>query len=155
MTGLPLFHPGVDPPHDTAIARGEYLLGIEARLGRAGKELLPERPDPIVALEALTVRRGPRTFKDARLVHQGHDGVDVMTVEGLVEALHDVTWIVQEAPPVELKLRPNRGPAQGVWSRVRCESRPPDSPRTATFVSSTTTPRSTPHRAAARPIQRR
>src|SRR2546428_4183780 len=89
MAAFPLLSPRIHPTHDATIASCEYLLGIEMGLSRAGKELLPERSHAILSLKALTVWLRPSILKSAVVTHQPHDRVDVMAVEGVVEALHD------------------------------------------------------------------
>jgi len=88
MAAFPLFNPGIDPTHDATIAGCEYLLGVEAALRGAGKELLPESPDATPPLKALTVWLRSSILKGAVVAHKPHDGIDVMAVEGVVEALH-------------------------------------------------------------------
>src|ERR1051325_1444680 len=88
MAALPVLDPGVHPADDAAIAGGEYLLGVEMSVRRAGEELLPRGPDALLSLDALTVRHWARILEDAVIAHERHNDVDVMTIEGLVESLH-------------------------------------------------------------------
>src|SRR5882762_5953249 len=51
--------------------------------------MLPERSHAMLPREAFTVWLRPGILKGAVVTHESHDGVDVMAVEGVVEALHD------------------------------------------------------------------
>src|SRR6266480_376028 len=90
MAAGPVLDPGIHPTHHTAVAGGEYLLGVEMGVRRARKQLLPGGPDPLPSLDAFTIRCGARILKHAVVAHERHDGVEVMAVEGVVEPLHDV-----------------------------------------------------------------
>src|SRR2546429_9743617 len=90
MAGLAVLDPRIHPPHDTPVASREYFLGVEVGLRRAGKELLPRRPDPLLPLDALAIRRRAGILEDAIVAHERHERVDVVAIEGVVEAVHDV-----------------------------------------------------------------
>src|ERR1051325_1600817 len=90
MAALPLPDPGINPAHDATIAGCKHLPGVEVGLRGAGKELLPEGPDATPPLKALTVRLRSSILEGAVVAHELHDGVDVMAVDCVVEALHHI-----------------------------------------------------------------
>src|SRR5207237_9908311 len=92
---FPLLGPGIHPTHHATIAGREYLLRIEMCVGRARKELLPERSHEMLPLEAFTVGLRPGILEGTVVAHERHDGVDVVSVEGVVEALHHLDHAVR------------------------------------------------------------
>src|ERR1044071_5866421 len=102
MAALPLLDPGINPAHDATIAGCKYLLGVEVGLRGAGKELLPEGPDATPPLKALTVRLRSSILEGAVVAHEPHDSVDVMAVEGVVEATSAGADGVEEARVADL-----------------------------------------------------
>ena len=82
--------PAVSPADNRPIGCNECLFGCEERLGGGGEQALPTRAHRRLTCESLAVRRRRRVLEDAVLGHQGHDGVDVVAIEGGIEALDDV-----------------------------------------------------------------
>ena len=91
VAGLAVANPVVDPLHDTPIGRRKHILGIEAGMRRAGKELFPIATNRSLTDESRAIRCRPGVLEHAIWRHMSHNGVDVMAIEGIVELGDDGT----------------------------------------------------------------
>src|SRR6266498_3116478 len=88
VAGLALaVDPVIDPADGAAVAAGEDVLAVEASVWGGREEPFPEATNAVLACEALTVRGWVGVLEHAVVGHEGHDGVDVVAVEGLVESM--------------------------------------------------------------------
>src|SRR5918996_2701771 len=78
--------PGIAPANRTAVTGGEGVLGREMRPRRSGEERLPEGADCRLPLMPLAVGWRRRVLEDDIVGHQRHHRIDVVPVEGIVEA---------------------------------------------------------------------
>src|SRR5215213_10259562 len=79
--------PGVAPADGAAIAAGESVLGRELRPWRSREERLPEGAHRRLPLMPLAVGWWRGVLEEDVVGHQRHHRVDVVPVEGVVEAL--------------------------------------------------------------------
>src|SRR6185295_7757577 len=83
----PVADPVIDPPDDAAISTSEDFFGFEFGGGRAREEGRPEAAHRGLAHEPLAVRNRTGAVEDTIVRHGGHDRIDVVAVEDLVELL--------------------------------------------------------------------
>src|SRR5438093_5672542 len=106
------------PSAHRAIAGGEELFGLEARLRRRREEPLPEAPYRR-AHEALAVGWGHGVLEDTVRGHQRHDGIHVVSVEGIVEPADDVQRLLRLWVRHGGRLVPECTCRDGYWPHAR------------------------------------
>jgi carbonic anhydrase len=84
---LPVANPVVHPSDDAAVAGREHVLRGKTGMWGTGEELPPVATNRLLPLEAGAIWRGPGVLEYTIRRHASHNGVNVMTVEGVVEAV--------------------------------------------------------------------
>lgn len=91
VPGLPIAHLAIGPKDDGAIAANDYIFGVENGAGVAGEPSTPEVDDCRLALDAAAVGSRGSVFEDGVVGQPEREGVGVMAVKGIVEAVDDLT----------------------------------------------------------------